>query len=210
MKFSDIPEYDVYLWDFDGVIKDSHMIKSDAYTDLFSNEPSHVIRKIRKHHLANGGMSRYEKIPLYLSFTKNQISRHTIELYLKKYSDLVMENVVKSNYIEGVIDLLKFNKSKGLKSILITATPEREIYTILNQLNICSLFSAVYGAPINKKDIVRKLIENSPLQSFVFIGDSNSDYQAAVQNNIDFILRSADYNNDLKSKVEYYVESFKR
>ena len=54
------------FWDFDGVIKDSVEIKSNAYEDLFLQWGELVSDKVRDHHRLNGGMSRFDKIPLYL------------------------------------------------------------------------------------------------------------------------------------------------
>ena len=59
-------KYDLIFWDFDGVIKESVSVKTDAYVELFSLYGSDICKQVRKHHLANGGMSRYDKIPLYL------------------------------------------------------------------------------------------------------------------------------------------------
>ena len=57
------------FWDFDGVIKDSVSLKSDAFSELFSSSDKAVVNKINEHHELNGGVSRYEKIPLYLEWS---------------------------------------------------------------------------------------------------------------------------------------------
>ena len=52
---------------FDGVIKESVSVKTDAFVDLFRPYGRDVCEQVRKHHLANGGMSRYQKMPTYLN-----------------------------------------------------------------------------------------------------------------------------------------------
>ena len=54
------------FWDFDGVIKDSVDVKTQEFVKLFESSGSHVAEQVRLHHEANGGISRFEKLPLYL------------------------------------------------------------------------------------------------------------------------------------------------
>ena len=61
-------KYDLIFWDFDGVIKESVSVKTDAYVKLFKPYGSDVCKQVKNHHLANGGMSRFNKIPLYLKW----------------------------------------------------------------------------------------------------------------------------------------------
>ena len=52
----------IVFWDFDGVIKDSVAAKSDGFEKLFRPFGAEVARRVRQHHEAHGGVSRYEKI----------------------------------------------------------------------------------------------------------------------------------------------------
>ena len=56
------------FFDFDGVIKDSVRVKSEAFEKLFSSFGDKASKKVRRHHESNGGMSRFEKIPIYLEW----------------------------------------------------------------------------------------------------------------------------------------------
>jgi len=51
------------FWDFDGVIKESVEVKTQAYFSLFELFGPGVASKVRKHHIANGGMSRLINSP---------------------------------------------------------------------------------------------------------------------------------------------------
>ena len=44
-----LDKYEMIFWDFDGVIKESVSVKTDAYVELFRPYGSHVCKKIRKH-----------------------------------------------------------------------------------------------------------------------------------------------------------------
>ena len=74
------------FWDFDGVIKDSVEIKSNAYEELFTKWGNEVANRVRGHHNLNGGMSRFDKIPLYLSWTDETLSNSLISKLNNQYS----------------------------------------------------------------------------------------------------------------------------
>lgn len=57
---------ELIFWDFDGVIKDSVSVKTLAFEKLFLPYGKKIAQKVKNHHEANGGVSRFEKIPLYL------------------------------------------------------------------------------------------------------------------------------------------------
>ena len=56
----------VIFWDFDGVIKESVSIKTDAFVELFRPYGDDVCTMIKQHNVDKLGMSRFDKIPLYL------------------------------------------------------------------------------------------------------------------------------------------------
>ena len=64
-------------------------------------------------------------------------------------------------------------------------------------LNIRHFFKDVIGAPVNKADGMKHLIEKYSLNNkkSLMIGDAISDYNASTVNDVNFVLR--------KTKVEY-------
>ena len=77
------------FWDFDGVIKESVEVKSDAFEQLFKSFGSKVAKKIRSHHEKNGGISRFDKLPIYLSWAGQDYSQTMVDMYSEKFSKLV-------------------------------------------------------------------------------------------------------------------------
>ena len=73
-KLSDklLNSYKYIFWDFDGVIKESVNIKNEAFKKLFADQSKSIIKRISYHHLANGGMSRFEKIPIYIDWSDKE------------------------------------------------------------------------------------------------------------------------------------------
>jgi beta-phosphoglucomutase-like phosphatase (HAD superfamily) len=70
--------YKIVFWDFDGVIKESVEVKTNAFRDLFQSFGEEVMEKVTMHHINNGGMSRYKKIPIYLSYAGIQPTENII------------------------------------------------------------------------------------------------------------------------------------
>ena len=60
-----LDRFKLCFWDFDGVIKESVEVKTQAYFSLFEPFGFDVANKVRMHHIANGGMSRFDKLPSY-------------------------------------------------------------------------------------------------------------------------------------------------
>lgn len=190
------------FWDFDGVIKDSVSVKSDAFEELFLPFGSDVAKKIRTHHEDNGGMSRYDKLPIYLNLAGEKYSKDLIIKYEKQFSKMVMNRVINSPWVEGALEYIKTNY-KAQKFFLITATPQKEIEEILKKLEISKYFKKVIGSPTNKKDALKIILsnENINLDGSIMIGDSCSDYEAAKENDVFFVFRKTELNKKLQKKL---------
>jgi len=192
----------VIFWDFDGVIKDSVAIKASAFQMLFSKYGKRVADLIETHHIENGGLSRFEKIPLYLSWSGERVTKENIEKYCHKFSLLVKRSTIDSPWVPGVQKYLELNYNKK-KFILVTATPRDEIEDVLKELSIQNYFMAVYGSPILKINAIRDSINRFKIEeeNVIMIGDSLIDYEAAVKNNILFALRRTEHNLSLQKRL---------
>ncbi len=73
-----LSEAELIFWDFDGVIKDSVEVKTQAYFQLFEPFGSVVAEKVREHHEANGGISRFDKLPIYLQWAGLEPNQSTV------------------------------------------------------------------------------------------------------------------------------------
>jgi HAD superfamily hydrolase (TIGR01549 family) len=194
-----IKNSNVVFWDFDGVIKDSVSVKSIAFEKLFSIYGPKILKKVRAHHEKNTGVSRFNKIPLYMSWTNELVTDKSIQEFCNKFSLFVKQSVIDSPWVPGFLEVIKSNHNKQ-KHILMTATPKDEIEDILEKLNIRNFFYKVYGAPILKNEVISlelKLSASKP-ENAILIGDSDSDYEAARDNGILFFLRRTDLNKDLQ------------
>ena len=195
--------YTTVMWDFDGVIKDSVDIKTKAYESLFMPYGSDVSKLVKVHHEANGGMSRFDKMPVYLHFAGLKASESVVNDFCKRFSKSVMEGVIKSPWVPGVKEYLLDSNAQQL-FVLITATPQTEIEIILDSLGISRCFKKVFGAPIKKEIAISNVIEFYDLNpsEVLMIGDSSSDLEAAKRNFVPFLLRKTLINADISAKYD--------
>ena len=148
-------------------------------------------------------MSRFDKIPIYLEWSGEVPSQLLIDEYSRKFSDLVKQKVIESEWVPGVLDYLEKN-SKNITFCLVTATPQAEIEEIIITLQIQHYFKKVIGAPTRKMDAIRMLLAeySIKLDQAMMIGDSSSDYEAAIANRVNFVLRRTNLNKELQEKLE--------
>ena len=191
------------FWDFDGVIKDSVDVKTQAYESLFLPYGVEIARRVRQHHEANGGVSRFDKIPLYLEWAGQSASPEQIEECCQQFSQAVVQAVIDSPWVPGVREyLLKHYMDQYF--VLVTATPQDEIKKILGSLKLSHCFKEIFGAPTWKDRAIKEVLERlkcSPDEA-VMIGDSDSDLLAAQVNSVPFLLRRTPLNGRLQATFQ--------
>jgi len=187
------------FFDFDGVIKESVKLKGDAFETLFLSYGDIVVNRIRAHHNLHGGISRFEKIPLYMKWAGIDVTKENINEFLFNFSSIVKNKVVKSNWAPGVQRFIKRDLQNN-DLYLITATPQLEIEEILEEIELREFFTEVIGSPLSKAKSIARIIKKQNINSHdaIMIGDSISDMEAAERNSIGFVLRKTIYNENLQ------------
>jgi phosphoglycolate phosphatase-like HAD superfamily hydrolase len=199
------------FWDFDGVIKDSVAVKADAFEQLFLPFGKQLAKKVRFHHEEHGGMSRFDKFPLYLSWSSQEKSESLVNEYAKKFSTLVKQQVIDSQWVDGALEYLQ-NNHENQQFFLVTATPQQEIEEIISELKIQYYFQQVIGSPTSKNRALKILLEKYTIdpEDSIMIGDSSSDYEAALANQVEFILRKTVLNKKLQEQLNcQMIEDFR-
>lgn len=188
----------IIFFDFDGVIKESLDIKTNAFVKLFESFGSDVAERVRKHHLDNGGMSRYDKFPVYLSWANQPATADAVNNYCEQFSKLAFQGVIDAEWVPGVKEYISRNSQRAIL-IVVSATPQQEMEDILVALNFRNYFTAVFGSPANKKESIRQSLEKYRIapEECLMIGDARADMDAASYNNVPFLLRLHDTNKEL-------------
>lgn len=192
--------YKAIFWDFDGVIKESVEVKNRAFYQLFLPYGDVVALRVCEHHIANGGMSRMDKMPLYLQWAGQAGSVSTIDAFCRRFGEMVLQAVVDAPWVPGVEVLLRANPHRQT-FFVVSATPQGELEEILHRLDLMQCFSRIYGAPTRKTDAIQMALAEQGLEpcDCVMIGDALADLEAAEANAVPFLLRRHATNAELFS-----------
>ena len=184
------------IFDFDGVIAESVHIKSSAFSDLYKSYGEDIVKRVVKHHEANGGMSRYKKIRYYHeTFLDTNLSDQEMGHIANQFSKYVVDRIVKSQYVPNALEFIK-QCYGNYKLFISTGTPTSEMKNILKLKKIIKYFTSVYGSPALKNEHVSVICNQYNLKSdeLLFFGDSITDLEVAAEYRIKFILRLHDHN----------------
>ncbi len=196
------------IFDFDGVILNSHKVKTKAFYEVFKSYGNSIGVKARKFHENNIGKSRYFKFKyifkniLNKKITKNELAR------IDKNFNFTVEKKIR--YMFPTENLLKFlkNKKKYHNFYISTGTPQKKIVNILKEKKLFFFFKKIYGSPRSKLQHLNE-IKKKNIQS-LFIGDSYEDYKVSKQANINFLLKMNSENLSLRKKKNIKkINSFK-
>jgi HAD superfamily hydrolase (TIGR01549 family) len=178
------------LFDFDGVLAESVDIKTEAFRKMYLSHGDEFAQRVVDFHEANGGVSRYEKFKIFNGeWLDEEITPQKIDDLANIFSDLVVDGVVNADEVTGAKEFL--DSSSQYIKFIITGTPTIEIKPILKRRGMDHYFKEAFGSPEKKGYWVQHILktENISPDECVFIGDALADFNAATENNIDFILR---------------------
>ena len=170
------------FFDFDGVILDSVGVKTKAFAKMFRNYGPEVEKAVVDYHLANGGVSRFEKFEYYYkNLLQKPITQDILEALGREFNQLAMEGVLAAPFIDGALETLKQLKKDGIPAFVVSGTPDEEINVIVEKRNLAPYFLEMHGSPRKKQEIVRDIAgrHGYQLEKCLFIGDATTDYEAA-------------------------------
>ncbi len=188
----DIDDYDVFIFDCDGVILDSNILKSEAFEHALTLEDKSDVERLIQYHKDNGGISRYEKFDYF--YTEICPSLHKdlkVKQALKSFAQKVSEDMLKVDVIPGILDFLKKISLLNKKIFVNSGSDETELNDIFKARNLASHFEKIFGSPSNKvQNIERISYFNKIDERAIFFGDSISDHNAAKEFGMEFVFIS--------------------
>ncbi len=193
------------IYDYDGVISNSVNVKTEAFAELYRPYGREIEEKVINYHLANGGISRFEKFKYYhKNYLDTDLDEIQVDILSQKFSQMVLQKVIDASYVGGAYDFINRNADKYLQFIC-TGTPEEEIKLILEAKRIAHLFKSIYGSPSNKRIIASTILNKYKLkpEEVVFFGDASTDLDAALHCGIRFIGINSD---QLGDDIEHYSD----
>jgi len=199
------------LFDFDGVLCESVHIKTEAFYEMYLPYGTDIALKVKEHHIANGGMSRYDKFKHYeQTFFAKELSKEKMAKLSEQFSELVKKKVIAAPFVKGALEFLQ-KHSNNYKCFIVSATPIEEMKEIAKAKKIDHYFEEIYGSPKNKIIWGKHILDTYKIEAneTLFIGDALSDYNAAQAHNMHFLLRKTNENKNLFSHSIYGVHSLK-
>jgi phosphoglycolate phosphatase len=168
------------FFDFDGVILDSAVIKTEAFCHVYCTEAPEKIAEVRTYQELRGGISRREKFEY---FERNLFGRAVTETGLdhlcRAFSENISHAMLQADFVPGALETLSNICMKGSMH-LISGMPELELITLLKARAIFGYFSSVAGSPKRKRVEFAKLLNDLGHRSreAVAIEDSLAEFQA--------------------------------
>jgi phosphoglycolate phosphatase-like HAD superfamily hydrolase len=183
---------DALVFDFDGVILESHDIKTEAFLALFADHPE-AQEDIRNYHLTNAGISRYVKFEhitreiLGLPYADADRERLGAE-----FARLTHERILVCPEVPGARELLTGLRGRILRAVA-SGTPEEELHQIVVERAMTDWFDEVWGTPRTKPEILRDILARHGLapDRVLMVGDGLSDFKAAQETGVRFLAREA-------------------
>lgn len=196
------------IFDFDGVILNSHNIKTRAFYEIFYPYGKKIANQAKAYHEKNQGISRYIKFrDIFKKFLKKKINKNEIRVLDFKFKKICFNKILKLKIPTLLIKFFK-NKKKNYNFFISTGTPQKEIEKILRIKKIYKYFKGVYGYPSSKIQHIKRIIKNK--KNTLFIGDALEDYYSAKYMKINFILKEHSKNkNILKNQKVYRIKNYK-
>ena len=205
-----LSDYEVYIFDCDGVILDSNKLKIEAmnqalYTCLGEHKK---INECLNYFKINFGTSRFNHINVFVS----EILDLPVVERKKTYNELLScySAQCKKLYLKAELTLgfLEFIQGLSGKKYIASGSEQNELIDIFKDRGLDIHFEKILGSPEAKVNLVASILKDGCCNAVMF-GDAIADMKAALDNEIDFIAYLP-YSNVRKELVlESQVRGFR-
>lgn len=198
-----LSDYEVYIFDCDGVILDSNQLKIKAMRNAleahFSNHA--LINDCVEYFCHNFGKSRFHHTRHFLDSILDieEEQRDALEqLILTSFSRQCRALYLKAEITPGFLAFIE--QCKG-KRYVASGSEQNELRDVFAQRGLDVHFNGVFGSPTPKAELIRCILEQENTTNAVMFGDAESDMLSAKQNQIDFVFY-APYSNVKEKMIE--------
>jgi len=179
----------VYIYDCDGVILDSNLLKVEIVNDVLQSMqeifPKDQIATALESFKNNFGKSRYWHIQKFAELVLNSKELFK-QQFLEKYSQHLKARYHLAAVCTGVETILQNSISD---KYIVSGSEQNELREVLKKKKLDNFFLDILGSPLSKSENIQSILRKSNSdKKFFFIGDSFQDMYAAQENNIEFIF----------------------
>ena len=188
----DIYKYKTIVFDCDGVVLDSNVVKTEAYFRTAKNlgATDAQAQALVDYHVKLGGISRYHKFDWYLREVLQQpVTEAAVQKLLDSFSQELEVGLMQCDLAKGLFALREKTESNWL---ILSGGDQQEIRDLFANRKIAHMFNGgLFGSPDNKDLVLaREMANNNIGQPALFLGDSKYDFEAATRAGLDFIFIS--------------------
>jgi phosphoglycolate phosphatase-like HAD superfamily hydrolase len=195
----DIAEYKTIVFDCDGVILDSNVVKTEAYFRAAKQlgVTDAQAQALVDYHVKLGGISRYHKFDWFLrEILKQPATKAAIQVWLDAFAKELEEGLMQCIIASG-LETLKQHTPETTWMVL-SGGDQQEIRDLFHKRTLPSgrlladLFEGgLFGSPDNKDEVLAREKASGHLRfPALFIGDSKYDHEAATNAGLDFVFLS--------------------
>lgn len=189
----DLKKYKSIVFDCDGVVLDSNVVKTEAYFRTAKNLGATDVQAqaLVDYHVRLGGISRYHKFDWYLrEVVRQPATAEAIQVLLDAFSRELEHGLMHCPVAEG-LDELRAATPNAIWMIL-SGGDQQEIRDLFAKRDLAKYFDGgLFGSPDNKDTVLAREQASGHLQMpALFIGDSKYDFEAATRAGLDFVFLS--------------------
>ncbi|MDZ4097640.1 MAG: HAD family hydrolase, partial [Methylophilaceae bacterium] len=158
----DLAQYKTWVFDCDGVILDSNLLKTQAYYDtaIAFGATHDQAQAIMDYHVKLGGVSRY---PKYQYFLEKILGRPAIQedmdFLLARFASEIHQGLLHCKIADGLFELRQ--KYLDAKWMVLSGSDQEELRALFHERQLAGLFDAgIFGSPDNKDQVLEREIAN--------------------------------------------------
>lgn len=186
--------YKTLVFDCDGVVLNSNPVKTEAFFKSVSPFGKTSADALVSYHVANGGISRYEKFAHYLNRIAPECltayKKPTIDDLLNSFSNHVRTGLLSCDIAPGLLKLRQ--RVSDARWLIVSGGDQFELRDIFTQRGLVEYFDGgIFGSPDTKEVILqRELSRGNIMKPALFLGDSKYDYEVSKSAGLDFLFLS--------------------
>lgn len=184
-----IYNYDLYVFDCDGVILNSNQLKiqamEKALTALSFNTLE--INQCTAYFTNNFGKSRFHHVTHFIENILTLTNKDKVNIeqaILNDFSKQCQSLYLEAEITPGFIDLIQ---SLPGKKYVASGSEQKELRQVFESRGLSRYFVEIFGSPTAKSTLLENILQREGHSKAVMIGDAVSDYEASKSNNIDFL-----------------------
>lgn len=183
-------DYQIYIFDCDGVILDSNQLKIQAMRTVLQEMDYDfvTVEQCILYFSENFGKSRFHHIEFFINNIINIDNENTAfvkEFILSRFSEKCRELYMSASISPGFVE---FIMSLDGKKYIASGSEQIELRDVFEKRDLSYLFDGIYGSPTDKSELLANIINSNNSNNAVMFGDAVSDFEAAQMNDIDFVF----------------------